>query len=136
MRNESLKVITNANFTSPVLKPIQQLRQIWESKFEVLDLESPEDDAGCDGIENKIHPGNAMDQDLYKLPKEEADAIPTVCSSLRQALTALKENHDFLLKGDVFSEELIASFIELKTEELERYETTTHPVEVDMYYSS
>ena len=92
--------------------------------------------AGIDGIENKIHPGNAMDQDLYKLPKEEADAIPTVCSSLRQALTALKENHDFLLKGDVFSEELIASFIELKTEELERYETTTHPVEVDMYYSS
>ncbi len=91
--------------------------------------------AGLDGVENKIHPGNAIDKNLYDLPQEEIDAIPNVCSSLRQSLEALQNNHDFLLKGDVFSKALIDSFIALKTEELERYETTTHPVEVDMYYS-
>lgn len=91
--------------------------------------------AGLDGIENKIHPGNAMDKNLYTLPKEESDAIPHVCSSLRQALDALQGDHEFLLKGDVFTKPLIDSFIALKTAEIERYETTTHPVEVDMYYS-
>lgn len=92
--------------------------------------------AGLDGIENKIHPGSAMDRNLYDLPDDIAQKIPNVCASLRQALEALQNDHDYLLKGEVFSKELIESFIALKTEEVERYETTTHPVEVDMYYSS
>ena len=92
--------------------------------------------AGLDGIENKIHPGEAMDQNLYALSKEQTDAIPQVCGSLREALTALEGDHDFLLKGDVFSKELIQSLIRIKSEEIERYETMTHPVEVDMYYSA
>ncbi len=91
--------------------------------------------AGLDGIENKIHPGSAIDQDLYTLSAEDQATIPNVCTSLRQALDALKSDHTYLLKGDVFSQDLIHSFISLKTEEIERYETTTHPVEVDMYYS-
>lgn len=92
--------------------------------------------AGLDGIENKIHPGDAMDRNLYDLPDDLLGTIPTVCSSLRQALAALDEDHAFLLKGDVFTKDLIDSFIALKMEEVERFETTTHPVEVDMYYSS
>ncbi len=91
--------------------------------------------AGLDGISNKIHPGEAMEQDLYTLSAQDAQQIPNVCASLRQALDALKSNHDFLLKGDVFSKDLIDGFIELKETEIQRYEMTTHPVEVDMYYS-
>lgn len=91
--------------------------------------------AGLDGIENKIHPGNAMDKNLYDLTKEESDKIPSLCASLRQSLDALSNDHEFLLKGDVFTTELIDSFIELKNEEIEKYETITHPIEVDMYYS-
>lgn len=92
--------------------------------------------AGLDGIENKIHPGEAMDQDLYALPKDELSKIPTVCHSLRAAIDALKADHEFLLKGDVFSKDVIESYIELKMEEIELYETTVHPVEYQMYYSS
>ncbi len=91
--------------------------------------------AGLDGIENKIHPGEATDVDLYALSTAETAKIPQICASLRQSLDALQENHSFLLKGDVFSKTLIESFIQLKTEEIERYESVTHPVEVDMYYS-
>ncbi len=91
--------------------------------------------AGLDGLENRIHPGDAMDQNLYDLPKDQQANIPNVCGSLREALEALENDHNFLLKGDVFSKDLISSFIALKTEELERYETTVHPVEVNMYYS-
>lgn len=92
--------------------------------------------AGIDGIENKIHPGEAMDKNLYDLPKAELDAIPTVSSSLRGALEALEADHGFLLKGDVFSKDLINSFIALKMEEVEMYETMVHPVEYKLYYSS
>jgi glutamine synthetase len=92
--------------------------------------------AGLDGIENKIHPGEAMDKDLYELPQDEIDAIPNVCSSLRKAIEALQENHDFLLKGDVFTKDCIDSYIKLKLEELDIYETMTHPVEYYLYYSS
>ena len=91
--------------------------------------------AGLDGIENKIHPGSASDLDLYALPPEELAKIPNVCSSLRQALDALRNDHGFLTKGNVFTTDMIESFITLKEAEIERYETTTHPVEVDMYYS-
>ena len=91
--------------------------------------------AGLDGIENRTHPGDAMDKDLYDLPPEELTDIPTVCGSLRQALHELDEDRDFLKKGDVMSDDLIDAYIELKDEEVIRYESTPHPVEFDMYYS-
>ena len=92
--------------------------------------------AGLDGIKNKIHPGEAMDKDLYDLPPEELKGIPTVCGSLREALGALEADHEFLLAGDVFSEEQIKSYIELKWTEVYKFEHTPHPVEFEMYYSS
>ncbi len=92
--------------------------------------------AGLDGIENKIHPGDAMDKNLYDLPPAELAEVPTVCGSLREALEALEEDHEFLLKGDVFSVDQIEAYAELKWEEQLRLETTPSPVEFDMYYSS
>ncbi|MEM9234482.1 MAG: type I glutamate--ammonia ligase [Pseudomonadota bacterium] len=91
--------------------------------------------AGLDGIENKIDPGDAMDKDLYDLPPEEQKGLPTVCSSLGQALDALDADRDFLKKGNVFSDDQIDAYIELKREEVLRFDTTPHPVEFDMYYS-
>jgi len=91
--------------------------------------------AGLDGIQNKIHPGDAMDKDLYDLPAEEAAAIPTVASSFEQALDCLDKDRDFLTAGDVFTTDMIDGFIQLKNEEIERLNMTTHPVEFDMYYS-
>jgi len=91
--------------------------------------------AGLDGIKNKIHPGDAADKDLYDLPPEEGKKIPTVCSSLEQALDYLERDHGFLLEGGVFSEDMIAAYIELKRAEVERLNMTTHPIEFDMYYS-
>ena len=91
--------------------------------------------AGLDGIENKIHPGDAMDKDLYDLPPAEAAAIPQVCGSLREALKALDEDRGFLKKGGVFDDDQIDAYIELKMEDVERFEMTPHPVEFDMYYS-
>ena len=92
--------------------------------------------AGLDGIQNKIHPGDAMDKNLYDLPPEELKDVPTVCGSLRQALEALQADHDFLKKGDVFSQDLIDGYIDLKWEEVYNFEHTPHPVEFQMYYSS
>ena len=91
--------------------------------------------AGLDGIQNKIHPGEAMDKDLYDLPAEEAAEIPTVASSLDQALEALQADNDFLTAGGVFTDDMINAFIDLKMEEVTRLRMTTHPVEFDMYYS-
>lgn len=91
--------------------------------------------AGLDGIQNKIHPGEAMDKDLYDLPTEEALAIPTVCHSLDQALEALDADREFLTAGGVFTDDLIDGFIKLKMEEVTTLRMTTHPVEFDMYYS-
>jgi glutamine synthetase len=91
--------------------------------------------AGIDGIENKLHPGDAADKDLYDLPPEEGLAIPTVASSFSQALAALDEDRSFLTAGSVFTDDMIDAFIELKNEEVERLNMTTHPVEFDMYYS-
>jgi len=92
--------------------------------------------AGLDGIQNKIHPGDAMDKNLYDLPPEELSQVPTVCGSLREALEALEADHAFLLKGDVFSKDQIDSYIELKMEDVARWEMTPSPVEFDMYYSA
>ena len=91
--------------------------------------------AGLDGIQNKTHPGPAADKNLYDLPPEEEAKIPTVAHSLEMALDALKVDHEFLLKGGVFTKEMIDAYIELKMEEVRRLNTTTHPVEMEMYYS-
>ena len=91
--------------------------------------------AGLDGIENKIHPGDPMDKDLYHLPPEELKQIPTVCGSLRQALENLDADRAFLKKGGVFGDDFIDSYIDLKMEEVYNFEHTPHPVEFKMYYS-
>lgn len=91
--------------------------------------------AGLDGIQNKIHPGEAADKDLYDLPAEEAKLIPTVCSSFEMALDALDADRDFLTRGGVFSDDMIDGYIDLKRGEVERLNMTTHPVEFGMYYS-
>jgi glutamine synthetase len=91
--------------------------------------------AGIDGIQNKIHPGDAADKDLYDLPPEEGKAIPTVASSLEMAMNALDEDRAFLTAGGVFSDDMIDAYIELKANEIDRLRINTHPVEFDMYYS-
>lgn len=91
--------------------------------------------AGLDGIKNKIHPGDAADKDLYDLPAEEALKIPTVASSLEQALECLDADRSFLTEGGVFSDDFINSYIELKKQDIEKLNSTTHPVEFEMYYS-
>ncbi|MBN7819202.1 glutamate--ammonia ligase [Bowmanella yangjiangensis] len=91
--------------------------------------------AGLDGIKNKIHPGDAMDKDLYDLPPEEAKDIPTVAHSLEMALDALDADRDFLKEGGVMSDDMIDAYIAIKRLEVEKLAMTTHPVEFDMYYS-
>jgi len=91
--------------------------------------------AGLDGIVNKIDPGQAMDKDLYDLPPKEVKKIPTVCGSLREALLHLEKDRTFLKSGGVFDDDFIESYIDLKMEEVLRFEMTPHPVEFDMYYS-
>ena len=91
--------------------------------------------AGIDGIQNKIHPGDAADKDLYDLPAGEAAAIPTVASTFEMALDAIDTDRDFLTAGGVFTNDMIDGYIELKREEVERLNMPTHPVEFDMYYS-
>ena len=91
--------------------------------------------AGLDGVQNKIHPGDAADKDLYDLPAEEAAAIPQVCGSLREALDNLDKDREFLTQGGVFTDDMIDAYIDLKMQDVYRVEHTTHPVEFDMYYS-
>lgn len=91
--------------------------------------------AGLDGVQNRIHPGEPASKDLYHLPPEEDAMIPTVCSSLEQALEALDNDREFLTRGGVFSNSMLDAYIELKMQEVERLQMTTHPVEFDMYYS-
>ena len=91
--------------------------------------------AGLDGIQNKIHPGDAMDKDLYDLPPEEEKAIPHVAESLKEALHSLDADREFLNAGGVFTDDMIDAYIELKMEEVMRLHMSTHPVEFDLYYS-
>ena len=91
--------------------------------------------AGLDGIKNKLHPGDAMDKDLYDLPAEEAKDIPTVAHTLTMALDCLEADMDFLTEGDVFTKDMLDGYISLKRGEIERLNMTPHPVEFDMYYS-
>ncbi len=90
--------------------------------------------AGLDGIENRIHPGEPMDKNLYDLPAEEAALIKTVPDSLRGAIDALKEDHAFLTKGNVFSEDFINNFIALKKAEYDEVRLRVHPHEYFLYY--
>ncbi len=92
--------------------------------------------AGLDGIQNKIHPGEPMDKDLYDLPPEEAQDIPTVCSSFEQALEALDNDRAYLTAGGVFTDDMIDAYIALKMDDVTRIRMSTHPVEFDMYYST
>jgi len=91
--------------------------------------------AGLDGIQNKIHPGEPMDKDLYDLPPEEEKKLKLVAFSLDEALDALDKDREFLTAGNVFSDDLIDAYIDLKMENVTRLRMTTHPVEFDMYYS-
>jgi glutamine synthetase len=92
--------------------------------------------AGLDGVQNKIKPGDPMDKNLYDLPPEEAAKVPHVCHSLDQALEELDKDREFLLRGGVFSNDMIDAYMALKEEEVTRFRMTTHPLEFDMYYSS
>jgi glutamine synthetase len=91
--------------------------------------------AGLDGIRNKIHPGDAADKNLYELPPHELAHIPTVSRSLEMSLEALRQDHAFLLAGDVFNTDQIQAYIDLKMEEVRAWETAPHPVEFINYYS-
>jgi glutamine synthetase len=91
--------------------------------------------AGLDGVQNKIHPGDPVDKNLYDLPPEEAKKVPNVCSSLDMALDYLDKDRDFLTRGGVFSNDMLDAYIELKMEEVTNFRMTTHPIEFAMYYS-
>jgi glutamine synthetase len=91
--------------------------------------------AGLDGIQNKIHPGDPADKNLYDLPPEEDAKVPTVCASLEEALDNLNRDREFLTRGGVFSNDWIDAFIALKMDEVNKVRMTTHPVEFDLYYS-
>ncbi len=92
--------------------------------------------AGIDGVQNRIHPGEPADKNLYDLPPEEAAKIPTVCSSLDMALDYLDRDREFLTRGGVFSNDMLDAYMALKQDEVTRFRMTTHPIEFDMYYSS
>jgi glutamine synthetase type I len=91
--------------------------------------------AGLDGIQNKIHPGDPIDKNLYDLPPEEAKKVPNVCSSLDMALEHLDRDREFLTRGGVFSNDMIDAYIALKMEEVQLLRMTTHPLEFQLYYS-
>ena len=92
--------------------------------------------AGIDGIQNKIHPGPTLDKNLYDLPPEELQDIPQVSTSLQESLEALDKDRAFLKKGNVFSDDMIDGYIELKSQEVKLFNETPHPIEFEMYYSS
>jgi glutamine synthetase type I len=92
--------------------------------------------AGLDGVQNKIHPGDPLDKDMYHLPPEEAKKVPNVCSSLDMALDYLDKDREFLTRGGVFSNDMLDAYIALKMDEVTRFRMTTHPLEFDMYYAS
>lgn len=92
--------------------------------------------AGLDGIKNKIEPVGPLDKDLYDLPAEELKDLPTVASSLEMALDALDADRGFLTEGDVFTDNQIDGYIDLKMQEVTRMRMTPHPIEFEMYYST
>ncbi|MBY7648963.1 MAG: type I glutamate--ammonia ligase [Candidatus Liberibacter europaeus] len=92
--------------------------------------------AGLDGIENKIHPGEPIDKNLYDLSTEEGKAIPKICCSLREALENLNDDREFLKVNNVFDDDQIDAFIKIKMDEVTNLERAPHPIEFEMYYST
>src|SRR4051812_614129 len=92
--------------------------------------------AGLDGVQNKIHPGDPLDKNLYDLEPEEAAKVPHPCASLDEALENLDKDRAFLTRGGVFTDDMIDAYIALKYEEVQRFRMTTHPIEFEMYYSA
>jgi glutamine synthetase len=91
--------------------------------------------AGLDGVQNKIDPGQPLDKNLYDLPPEEAKMVPKTPQSLDQSLRALQDDHDFLLKGDVFTEDLIETWVDYKMEnEVDAIRLRPHPHEFGLYF--
>lgn len=91
--------------------------------------------AGLDGIQNKIHPGEPLDKNIYELPPEEVSNLPSVPASLDEALNCLEQDHEFLLKGDVFTEDIIRTWIDYKREnECQPVSIRPHPYEFHLYY--
>ena len=121
-------------FTNPTTNSYKRLVPGYEAPV-LLAYSARNRSASC-RIQNKIHPGEAMDKNLYDLPPAELAEVPTVCASLREALESLQADHDFLLKGDVFTKDQIEAYIELKWADVARWEMTPSPVEFDMYYSA
>lgn len=91
--------------------------------------------AGLDGIQNKIHPGDAMDKDLYDLPAEEAANIPQVATSLEEALNELDKHRAVFTKGGVMSDAMIDAYIDIKRAEARKVAVAVHPLEFELYYS-
>ena len=91
--------------------------------------------AGIDGIKNKIDPGKSFDEDLYSLSEDEVKKLPTVCGSLREAMQNLDQDRKFLTQGGVFTDDQIDAYIDLKFQEIYKFEHTPHPIEFEMYYS-
>jgi glutamine synthetase len=92
--------------------------------------------AGLDGIANKIHPGEATEKNLYQLSAEELSGVKTVSASLQESLEALSKDREFLKKGNVFTDDQIDAYIQLKMTEVAEVEQTPHPVEYKLYYSN
>ena len=91
--------------------------------------------AGLDGITNKIHPGEPLDKDIYELAPEELAEIPSTPASLDEALESLEKDHDFLLKGDVFTSDVIETWISYKrVNEVDAMRLRPHPYEFALYY--
>lgn len=91
--------------------------------------------AGLDGIQNKIHPGSPIDKDLYELPKHELNEIPSICGSLEEAVQNLQKDHDFLLKGNVFTKDFLDIYCELLEADIKQIRSLVHPYEFELYYS-
>lgn len=93
--------------------------------------------AGLDGVERKLSPGDPLDKDIYALTPEELANVPSVPGSLPEALSALEKDHDFLLKGDVFTKDVVETWIEYKTsQEIDELRLRPHPYEFALYYDA
>jgi glutamine synthetase len=91
--------------------------------------------AGLDGIRRRLDPGEAMDRNLYDLPPDDLDNLPTVCATLAEALDALDRDRAFLTEDEVFTDDLIDAYLALKRQEIEAVDAVPHPVEFQLYYS-
>ena len=136
MKNLKISIITVVkNNKDTIEKNILSLINQNYKNYEHIIIDGGSEDGTIDVIKNKIHPGDAMDEDLYALSEEELEGVPTVCGSLREALDALDSDRDFLKAGGVFNDNLINAYIALKMDEVLQLEHTPHPVEFKMYYS-